>query len=80
MALRAAGGPRAAWRACATSCAHAIAGCSWCSTGFALPLAVFFLARSRLELYLLPLFAPLALLLARPLARWDWLDDRRSCA
>ena len=37
---------------------------------FLLPLAVFFLARSRLQLYLLPLFVPLALLLARPLARW----------
>lgn len=41
-----------------------------------LPLAVFVLARSRLPLYLLPLFAPLALLVARRLAvftprRWQ---------
>jgi 4-amino-4-deoxy-L-arabinose transferase len=41
-----------------------------------LPLAVFVLARSRLPLYLLPLFAPLALLVARQLAvfaprRWQ---------
>jgi 4-amino-4-deoxy-L-arabinose transferase-like glycosyltransferase len=34
---------------------------------FALPLAVFCLARSRLPLYVLPLFAPLCLLLARAL-------------
>jgi len=36
---------------------------------FLLPLAVFLLARSRLPLYLLPLDAPLALLLGRALAR-----------
>lgn len=36
-----------------------------------LPLAVFFLAQSRMPLYLLPLFAPLALLTAQALpARW----------
>ncbi len=34
----------------------------------ALPLAVFVTARSRLPLYVLPLFAPLALLAARPVA------------
>jgi hypothetical protein len=34
---------------------------------FLVPLAVFFLARSRLTLYLLPLFAPAALLAAREL-------------
>ena len=45
---------------------------------FLLPLAVFFLARSRLELYVLPLFVPLALLVARPLAGWPWLDGRRT--
>lgn len=48
----------------------------------ALPLAVFCLAQSRMPLYLLPLFAPLALLVARlhvdgrlPRARWllGWL-------
>jgi 4-amino-4-deoxy-L-arabinose transferase-like glycosyltransferase len=43
-----------------------------------LPLAVFFLARSRLQLYVLPLFVPLALLVARPLAGWAWLDGRRT--
>jgi 4-amino-4-deoxy-L-arabinose transferase len=40
----------------------------WLLTWFALPLLVFALARSRLPLYLLPLMAPLALLLAR---RWQ---------
>ncbi len=43
-----------------------------------LPLAVFFLARSRLQLYVLPLFVPLALVMARPLARWRGLDGRRA--
>ncbi|MFC4820009.1 ArnT family glycosyltransferase [Dokdonella ginsengisoli] len=36
-----------------------------------LPLAVFVLARSRLPLYVLPLFAPLAILVARALAPLD---------
>ncbi|HVP09035.1 MAG TPA: glycosyltransferase family 39 protein [Burkholderiales bacterium] len=35
-----------------------------------LPLAVFFLSRSRLPLYVLPLFPPLALLIARGLEHW----------
>ena len=45
-----------------------------------LPLAVFCLARSRMPLYILPLFAPLAILVAqqrqrdgRSLPRWRWL-------
>ena len=45
-----------------------------------LPLAVFFLARSRMPLYLLPLFVPIAVIAAmqrrhegRPLPRWRWL-------
>ena len=45
-----------------------------------LPLTVFCLARSRLTLYLLPLFVPLALLIAqrrqadgRGMPRWPWL-------
>jgi hypothetical protein len=42
------------------------------------PLLIFFIARSRLQLYLLPLFVPLALLLARPLARWHWLERTRT--
>ncbi len=39
---------------------------------FALPLLVFCLSRSRLPLYLLPLFAPLSLLLGRVLVQYRW--------
>ena len=42
----------------------------WC--WFGLPLLVFCLARSRLPFYLLPLFAPIALLLGRALAQCRW--------
>lgn len=38
---------------------------------FLLPLAVFFISRSRLPLYVLPLFPVLALLVARGLAHWQ---------
>ena len=41
------------------------------------PLLIFFLAKSRLHLYVLPLFVPLSLMLARALANWPWLDRRR---
>ena len=41
-----------------------------------LPLTIFFLARSRLHLYILPLLVPLALMLARPLASWPGMDGR----
>ncbi len=44
---------------------------------FLLPLAIFSLAQSRLQLYVLPLFVPLSLILARPLADWSWLEGRR---
>ena len=77
-ATLAAGGPIPAWRAL-RSRLHArepqwLLLCYW----LLLPLAVFFLARSRLQLYVLPLFVPLALILARPLARWPGLDGRRA--
>ena len=39
---------------------------------FALPLLIFCLSRSRLPLYVLPLFAPLSLLLGRALAQCRW--------
>ncbi len=42
------------------------------------PLTVFFFARSRLDLYVLPLFVPLALIMARPLSRWRGLEGRRG--
>jgi 4-amino-4-deoxy-L-arabinose transferase len=44
---------------------------------FCVPLLIFFLAKSRLHLYVLPLFVPLSLMLARGLANWPWLDRRR---
>jgi len=44
---------------------------------FFVPLLIFFLAKSRLHLYVLPLFVPLSLMLARALANWPWLDRRR---
>jgi 4-amino-4-deoxy-L-arabinose transferase-like glycosyltransferase len=77
LALKAAGGPRAAGHRLRDGVRSQDRELLLLIYWFALPLAVFFLARSRLELYLLPLFAPLALLLARPLSRWSWLDDRR---
>jgi 4-amino-4-deoxy-L-arabinose transferase-like glycosyltransferase len=77
MALKAAGGARAAWRRLREQVRERDRSLLLLAYWFGLPLAVFFLARSRLELYLIPLFAPLALLLARPLSRWAWLDDRR---
>jgi 4-amino-4-deoxy-L-arabinose transferase len=43
---------------------------------FLLPLVIFFLARSRLPLYLLPLFVPLALLMAKFLE--SWVVSRRT--
>jgi hypothetical protein len=42
-----------------------------------LPLAVFCLARSRLQLYVLPLMVPLALITSRALAGAQWGTDRR---
>jgi 4-amino-4-deoxy-L-arabinose transferase-like glycosyltransferase len=42
--------------------------CLW----FGLPLLIFSLSRSRLPLYVLPLFVPLSLLLARALSAWRW--------
>ncbi len=56
--------------------AHWLLVCLW----LLLPLLVFCFARSRMPLYLLPLFVPLALIVAlqwqsekRPLPRWQWL-------
>jgi hypothetical protein len=80
LALIAAGGPRKAW---STFCGKLAAGdrdlrlLAW---WLLLPLAIFSLAQSRLQLYVLPLFVPLSLILARPLAGWSWLDGRRLVA
>jgi 4-amino-4-deoxy-L-arabinose transferase-like glycosyltransferase len=77
-ALAACGGPRAAWRRLRERVGSRDRSLLLLLYWFLVPLAVFFLARSRLQLYILPLFVPLALLLARPLASWGWLDDRRT--
>ena len=47
---------------------------------FALPLVVFALASSRLPLYLLPLFAPLALITGRALELREASGRRRGTA
>jgi len=61
------------WRGAAASAPHATFLLIWT----AVPLAVFLLARSRMELYLLPLFAPLALVAARTLERVGTVFTRR---
>lgn len=77
LALVAVGGPRAAWQRARSRVRERDRSALLLLYWLLLPLAVFFLARSRLQLYILPLFVPLALLLARPLAQWPWLDRRR---
>jgi 4-amino-4-deoxy-L-arabinose transferase-like glycosyltransferase len=80
MALVAAGGPRSAWALLRARLAARDRDWLLLAWWFLLPLAVFCLARSRLQLYVTPLFVPLSLVLARPLAKWDWLGTRRLAA
>jgi 4-amino-4-deoxy-L-arabinose transferase-like glycosyltransferase len=77
MALVAAGGPRCAWSELRSRLAAGDRDWLLLAWWFLLPLAVFCLARSRLQLYVTPLFVPLSLMLARPIAKWDWLSPRR---
>ena len=77
MALVAAGGPRRAWSTFRARLRARDRQWLLLAWWFLLPLAIFCLARSRLQLYVLPLFVPLALMAARPLAGWDWLTTRR---
>ncbi len=77
MALVAAGGPRRAWADFRSRIAARDRDWLLLAWWFLLPLAVFCLARSRLQLFVTPLFVPLSLMLARPLAKWDWLRARR---
>jgi 4-amino-4-deoxy-L-arabinose transferase len=77
LSIAAAGGPRGAWQAFRARIGARDRDWLLLAWWFVLPLAVFCLARSRLQLYVLPLFVPLALMLARPLAAWPWLTDRR---
>ncbi len=77
LSLVAAGGPRAAWRSLREKQRTGDPDGRVLSWWFLLPLAVFSLAQSRLQLYVLPLFVPLALILARPLSGWNWLTRGR---
>ena len=76
LALVAAGGPRSAWSAFRDRLRRRDPDWLLLAWWLLLPLAVFFLARSRLQLYVLPLFVPLALMTARALVRWPWLSAR----
>jgi 4-amino-4-deoxy-L-arabinose transferase len=77
LALVAAGGPRGAWRRLRDGLRSGDRGLALLAWWLLLPLAIFCLARSRLPTYLLPLWVPLALSMARPLASWPWLSARR---
>jgi 4-amino-4-deoxy-L-arabinose transferase len=77
MALASVGGPSAAWRRLRRRIRERDRETLLLLYWFLLPLAVFFLARSRLELYILPLFVPLALAMSRALVDWPWLTPRR---
>jgi 4-amino-4-deoxy-L-arabinose transferase len=77
LALAAAGGPRPAWTAFRTKLRSGNRNWRLLAWWFLLPFAVFCLAQSRLQLYVLPLFVPLSLMIARPLSDWPWLTARR---
>lgn len=77
LAVAALGGPRAAWQKVRERVRARDREVLLLLYWFLLPLAVFCLARSRLQLYVLPLFVPLALMVSRPLAGWDWLSTTR---
>jgi 4-amino-4-deoxy-L-arabinose transferase len=80
LAIVAAGGPRAAWARLSAGVSERRHDVLLLLYWLLLPLAVFFMSRSRLELYILPLFVPLALLMSRSLAGWPWLTQRRLTA
>jgi 4-amino-4-deoxy-L-arabinose transferase len=75
-ALLAAGGVRPAWRRLRARLDARDRDWLLLLWWLLLPLAIFFLARSRLQLYILPLMVPLALMLARPLVDWPGLHGR----
>lgn len=77
LSVVAAGGPRRVWSTLRARVAARDRDWLLLLAWFLLPLAVFMLAQSRLHLYVLPLFVPLSMMLARPLARWPWLAGRR---
>ena len=77
LAVVAAGGPAAAWRTFRARLRERNRDWLLLTYWLLLPLAIFFLARSRLQLYVLPLFVPLALMMARALPGWRLPVDRR---
>jgi 4-amino-4-deoxy-L-arabinose transferase-like glycosyltransferase len=77
LAVAAAGGPGAAWARVRDRVRRRERDLLLLLYWTLLPLAVFFLSRSRLELYVLPLFVPLSLLMSRALSGWTWLTRRR---
>jgi hypothetical protein len=77
LALAPPGGPRSAWHRVRERLRARDRGSLLLAYWLLVPLAVFFLARSRLHLYVLPLFVPLALVMARSLARRPGLAGRR---
>jgi len=77
LSLTAAGGLRPAWSGLRARLRARDREWLLLAAWFVLPFALFMLARSRLQLYVLPLFVPLSIMLARPLARWTWLTGRR---
>jgi hypothetical protein len=77
LAAIAAGGPAAAWRTFRSRLRERNRDWLLLAYWLLLPLAVFFLARSRLQLYVLPLFVPLALIMARALSGSSICTARR---
>ncbi len=78
LALVARGGPRPAWSGLRDAVRRREPQVLLLVYWFVVPALVFFAARSRLQLYVLPLFVPLALLAGRALAPRAWLTDRRA--
>jgi 4-amino-4-deoxy-L-arabinose transferase-like glycosyltransferase len=77
LALAAVAGPRGAWRRIREGLRARDRAALLLAYWLVVPLVVFFLARSRLHLYVLPLFVPLAVAMARALAGWRGLVGRR---
>jgi 4-amino-4-deoxy-L-arabinose transferase-like glycosyltransferase len=77
LAVVAAGGPAAAWRTFRARLRERNRDWLLLAYWLLLPLAVFFLARSRLQLYVLPLFVPLALMMARAMSGSRLATGRR---
>jgi len=77
LALASVGGPRSAWSRLRVRLRGGDREWWLLVAWFTVPFVIFMLARSRLQLYILPLFVPLALVAARPLANWSWLSPRR---